>query len=191
MTPEFIKAYAITLSHEGLYANHPNDKGGETFKGIARKFHPKWKGWVIIDEYKTKPNFPQNLFKVSEAMDELTRRFYYEEFWLKMKLDKIGYQPILNELFDTGVNMGPGTAISDLQRSLNILNRNQKDYPDLKVDGQIGSVTIGCVNNHHYKKRIFNALNSYQAKRYIEICEKDKSQEVFFAGWLGRIELMQ
>lgn len=191
MTPEFIKAYVITLTSEGFYANHPNDRGGETFKGIARKFHPSWKGWVIVDEYKTKPNFPQNLYKVVDALDELTREFYYKEFWLKMKLDQIRYQPILNELFDTGVNMGPATAITDLQRSLNILNRNQKDYPDLKVDGQIGSVTINCVNNHNYKKRIFNALNAYQGKRYIEICEKDKSQEVFFAGWLNRIELMQ
>lgn len=191
MTPEFLIAYGITLAHEGGYANHPKDKGGETYKGISRKFHPTWKGWIIIDECKTKPNFPINIYKYSDALEELTKEFYFKEFWLKMKLDQIRYQPLLNELFDSGVNMGPGTIISDLQRSLNILNRNQKDYPDLKVDGQIGEITIGCVNRHNNKKGIFTALNGFQFKRYIEICERDKTQEVFFAGWLNRIEIMR
>jgi hypothetical protein len=34
---------------------------------------------------------------------------------------------------------------------------------------------------------LFKALNAYQGKRYIEIIERDESQERFFRGWLERI----
>lgn len=41
-----------TLSHEGGYANHKNDKGGETYRGITRKHNPNWNGWAFIDNVK-------------------------------------------------------------------------------------------------------------------------------------------
>lgn len=40
------------LGHEGGYANHPADKGGETYRGISRKANPDWVGWKYIDEVK-------------------------------------------------------------------------------------------------------------------------------------------
>ncbi len=40
------------LSHEGGYANHPADKGGETYRGISRKANPNWEGWKYIDDVK-------------------------------------------------------------------------------------------------------------------------------------------
>ena len=30
------------------------DKGGETYRGIARKYNPDWAGWKIIDSLKSK-----------------------------------------------------------------------------------------------------------------------------------------
>jgi lysozyme family protein len=36
-------------------------------------------------------------------------------------------------MFDIGVNQGIGYAGLFLQRSLNVLNHNGKDYPDLKL----------------------------------------------------------
>jgi len=41
-----------TLKHEGGYANHSADKGGETYRGITRKNNPNWQGWKYIDEVK-------------------------------------------------------------------------------------------------------------------------------------------
>jgi lysozyme family protein len=51
----FKTAYALTMGHEGIYSNNPKDRGGETYKGIARKFHPSWEGWKAIDRMKNKP----------------------------------------------------------------------------------------------------------------------------------------
>lgn len=50
MNENFLKSYDILIKHEGGYVNDPDDKGGETYKGIARKFNPDWKGWKIIDK---------------------------------------------------------------------------------------------------------------------------------------------
>jgi lysozyme family protein len=42
---EFNPALEKVLSHEGGYVVDPNDPGGETYKGVARKIHSKWDGW--------------------------------------------------------------------------------------------------------------------------------------------------
>jgi lysozyme family protein len=42
--------------------------------------------------------------------------------------------------------MGVGTASIFLQRSLNVLNRQARDYADIKVDGWIGTKTIAALN---------------------------------------------
>lgn len=34
----FDKVYQATMSHEGLYSNHPNDRGGETYMGLVGDF---------------------------------------------------------------------------------------------------------------------------------------------------------
>ena len=34
---------------EGGYARHPADPGGETYRGISRRYHPEWSQWADID----------------------------------------------------------------------------------------------------------------------------------------------
>ena len=38
-------AHEKTAANEGGYANNHADVGKETYRGIARKLHPKWQGW--------------------------------------------------------------------------------------------------------------------------------------------------
>jgi lysozyme family protein len=182
---DFKTAYKITMAHEGGYANNPNDTGGETWKGIARKKHPDWSGWQLIDKAK-QSNFPANLYSVS-GLQELVEKFYKVKFWDYLKLDLINNQKIANELFDTAVNMGQGIAALFLQRSLNVSNRSGKDYPDLQVDGNIGPVTINAVNNHPRPEVLFKVLNTLQGARYVTICENNPTQEIFLNSWLSRV----
>jgi lysozyme family protein len=49
---DFEIAYGETELREGGYVNDPVDRGGETHRGVARKFHPDWSGWKIIDQIK-------------------------------------------------------------------------------------------------------------------------------------------
>jgi len=49
---DFNQALQMVLQNEGGYVNDPNDPGGETYKGIARKMNSNWIGWQLIDLQK-------------------------------------------------------------------------------------------------------------------------------------------
>lgn len=68
-------AYNLTAAAEGGYSNNPNDRGGETWRGIARKRHPMWIGWAIVDSIRPKSCFPKCLGAHVE-LDKAVREFY-------------------------------------------------------------------------------------------------------------------
>lgn len=118
----FKLAFDKIVLHEGGYVNNPNDKGGETFMGITRKYHSTSPMWKIIDDYKTKystRNLTQALKKNSEVIHNVTV-IYKEEYWDKFRLDHCNSQAIANEIFDTAVNMGVTKAVKIAQRILGI-----------------------------------------------------------------------
>src|SRR3546814_4993111 len=69
-------------------------------------------------------------------------------YWLRPGFDRVALRApkIAAELFDTGVNMGTGTATGFLQRALNALNRAARDYPDIAVDRAIGPRTLSALD---------------------------------------------
>ena len=58
---DFTQAFQLMIVHEGGYVNDPDDPGGETYKGVARKIFSKWDGWTKVDTLKRQANFPANL----------------------------------------------------------------------------------------------------------------------------------
>lgn len=182
----FMIGYRKTATIEGGYSNNPNDRGGETFKGISRKNFPNWPGWSLIDDLKRTTGFPSILINQPRLQD-LLLDFYKKEFWDALMLDYAANQEIANELYDTAVNCGTGVAGTFLQRVLNVSNQEGKYYKDLKVDGQVGSVTISALNSHPKPLNILKALNALQGAKYISICEANPSQEAFFNGWMNRV----
>ena len=107
-----------TLVHEGInvnmgYVNDPNDRGGETIAGIARKFHPNDQIWTLVDNAK-KGNFPQNLKNIPNILDGI-KAFYKSNYWDKVCGDKLKSQNIANILFDTAVLEGCTAAIKRAQ----------------------------------------------------------------------------
>lgn len=185
---DFNIAYKKTMKIEGGYANDENDSGGETWKGIARNYHPNWAGWAIVDSYKNKPGFEANLY-ASQTLQRLVLEFYKNEFWDVMKLDEIVSQEITDEMFDTGVNMNHLIAVEFLQRALNATNKNQKDYSDLIIDGRIGPKTITAVNRHPRISQVLKLLNCQQGVRYMDIARNNPVQEKFMTSWLSRVTL--
>ena len=97
----------------------------------------------------------------------------------------------IRDRFDTGVNMGVATATGFLQRALNALNRNQKDYPDLKVDRQVGARTLAAlaafraVRGAAGDKVLLKALEALQGERYVALAEQRPANEAFLYGWLA------
>jgi lysozyme family protein len=184
----FEKAHAIVMSHEGGYANDPDDKGGETYKGIARRKHPFWPGWALIDLYRMHSRFPTTLDD-DEALQLLVLSFFKTQFWDVLKLDKVNHQNIAAELYDTAVNMGTGIAAVFLQTALNVSNKNGRDFADLKEDGRIGPVTLSAINKHARPGEVLKVLNVLQGSRYIAIMQANPTQEKFFRSWFSRVNI--
>jgi len=182
---DFQQAYRRMLAHEGGYANHPADRGGETYRGIARRFHPSWKGWTVIDQLKKEPGFPRNLANHA-SLQEMVGTLYLEQFWQPLKAEKILQQSIADQLFDAAVNMGISTAVRFAQTALNLLSHDQASPLALKVDGRMGPKTLQAINAHPEPEVLLQTLCSLRLARYIDICQQNPSQEVFLRGWLKR-----
>ena len=119
----FKKVLAFCLSFEGELSNHPDDRGGLTWKGIARNAHPDWEGWAYIDKGQPPP-------------DALVEKLYYERFWKPLWCDSLP-PPVALVLFDTAVGTGIAPAVRMLQRAL----------PGVRVDGVLGTQTAKAANN--------------------------------------------
>lgn len=166
MTPYFEKAFVELIGLEGGYVNDPTDRGGETKYGISKRAYP-------------------NLNIRSLSLND-AKLIYFNDYWKTSGADQMLKYELALELFDTGVNMGPGMSRTFLQQALNLMNRNGKDFPDLLVDGDIGKLTITA-----YRKVsdviLLKVLNGLQFSRYVWICQERPDQERFFNGWMKRV----
>jgi len=187
---QFSISYRKTSGHEGGYADNLNDRGGETYRGIARKRHPDWEGWQIVDRLKLESDFPKNL-EIDPDISNLVVKFYHDNFWTAINGDVIQQQEIADELYDTGVNMGVVAAIKILQNSLNILNKNQTLYKDISEDGKIGQQTLGAISAFLATRKLeflLKVVNVAQGCRYLQLLQ-DPSQEGFALSWFNRVEI--
>lgn len=185
---DFKISYELTNKIEGGYSNLSEDKGGETYRGIARKSWGNWSGWIIIDRIKkehpgaTRKELDILLGADKELQDKIPV-FYKVNFWDAMRLDEIAFQDIANEMYDSGVNFGIPPIIKRLQEAVNVTRTDI----ELTVDGKIGPNTIKGVNTHTDYKFLYKALNIIQGEAYMEIWRRDKTQEKFVKGWFTRV----
>lgn len=186
-------SYKNIEKNEGWYSNDSVDLGGETYKGISRRYNPSWCGWVIIDGYKTKPGFPNTAYNDAN-LDSKVKEFYKSNYWDVNLLDEFTSQHLANELLDTGVNMGVGRAAEFLQKALNYLNKNGVLYADLVVDGVIGNNTLKSLNaciSYRGESFVYKIMNILQGNHYLEFMSKSPIQEKFAYGWLDRVEFLK
>jgi len=74
------------FKHEGGYVNDPDDLGGETKYGIAKRYFPN-------EDIK-------NLTK------ERAKELYYQNYYVPLQVDKINDLQLAFQYFDCGVNCG-------------------------------------------------------------------------------------
>lgn len=159
-------AFDKMIQNEGGYKLHDvsGDRGGQTYAGIARNFHPQWPGWRYIDN-----NQREDL-----ALTQLVKQFYREKFWEQIKGDQIVTQGVAESLFDFAVNAGFRTAIKLAQVVLGTT-----------PDGAIGPETLGLLNSITEEDfRLRYALA--KIARYAEIVTRDRNQSKFLLGWINR-----
>lgn len=165
------------IEREGDYVNHPDDRGGPTRWGITEAVARR-QGYC--DDMRDLPQ--------SDAA-AIYRRLY----WVAPAFDRIAETApkLAAELFDTGINMGTGTATGFLQRALNALNRNERDYADLTVDRRIGPATLLALREFFRRRGsageavIMKAVEALQGAHYVRLAETRPSQEAFLYGWLA------
>jgi lysozyme family protein len=157
---------------EGGYSNVAQDKGKETYAGIARNYHPNWKGWTYIDfikrtkgEIKRNTMFPDIQFEVDQ---------FYGDWWTTQRFGEIKSQEVANLLFDYNVNSS-SLAIKAVQRLVGV-----------PADGAMGPATILAINKADPAK-LHDALKEERRQLYLRLLREDPTQEVFRSGWMNRI----
>lgn len=162
---EFGPAFETMMRNEGGFVLHtvPGDRGGMTYAGIARNFHPNWPGWRLLDQNPDSP-----------ALTGLVRDFYRAHYWQRVQGDAIKSQAIATNLFDFGVNAGIRTAVKLAQIVVGAT-----------PDGAIGPKTVQALNE--YDEALFVAHYAIaKMKRYAQIVTRNRSQSKFLLGWLNR-----
>ena len=186
----FEESFYKTMGHEGGYVNDPDDAGGETYKGISRKYNPTWNGWILIDDCKKFDFSMEQCIEMKwDNMENLVLDFYKKKYWNPWWGDKIDDQTIANEMFDTSVNIGISRAVKFLQKSLNCLNRNGKLYSDIIEDGDFGQNTFQAYKSLPTKDHeiLFKMMNVLQGMHYINYMTKSPAQEKYARGWFKRV----
>lgn len=163
------------LQTEGGFVDDPLDSGGATKFGITK---------AVAKE-----------FDYTGPMKDLPRALAFEiyanHYWNSVCADDLLLisARVVQEIVDTGVNMGPSRASKFFQRVLNVLNDGKSLYGDLKVDGRIGPKTISAFKvcfRARGENVIVLALNCLQGSYYIALAETHPKNERFIYGWLTK-----
>jgi lysozyme family protein len=119
MLTEFNDIIEVVLHHEGGYVNDPDDPGGETNFGIAKRSHPD------VD--------------IANLTKDGAKEIYKEHYWDRNKVESLS-EDLRHIYFDMCVNQGRGRAVKILQQAANAKGAG------LKVDGGMGPMTIAAMD---------------------------------------------
>lgn len=168
---DLLKTLPRVIESEGGYKLHKvsGDKGGWTFAGISRNYHPDWWGWNLVDAGRY--NTPECRKTVED--------FYRKEFWTPVCGDDILSQVVAEAIFDFGMNTNPRRAIIFAQYCV-----------DCTPDGDLGPVTLGALNKLKEGTLLEELFLSqfalmrigYRCKR----CDDDQVNKKFLHGWAER-----
>jgi lysozyme family protein len=208
---EFTRYYPRLLASEGGYCHWPADAGQETWRGIARAYHPGWPGWPAIDAAKAAlglaspvpaAQWPRlgRALAPDAVLATQVRAFYKAEFWDVLRLDEVRSQGVAEQLADHGVNAGPARPVRLLQYAL-----RQLGHPEVAEDGQLGPATLRATNAAP-PAALFAALVALRQAFYryragqlpapapalLALLTRlrvrpDAGQRQFLAAWLGRV----
>ncbi len=160
MKKSFKSSLKHVLVHEGGWADHPEDPGGATMKGVTLITYRRHFG-----ARKTK----NDLRNISD--DELEQR-YKKGYWDKCRCDKLP-DGVDYAVFDAAVNSGPGRSAKWLQAAVGA-----------KQDGGIGPKTIKKVKAIGSAIKVIDAM----CDRRLSFLQNLSTWATFGGGWGRRVE---
>lgn len=119
----FKQAYTHLLEREGNYHSGTikgkTDAGGETYRGIARRYNPLWRGWAVIDKIKAQQKIAYNA-PIPEVNDS-AYKYTKEKYWDTLFLDVVKSQDVAEIIFE--INWGfPSKVVTEIKKALAISN---------------------------------------------------------------------
>ena len=149
----------FTFTQEGGFVDNPDDPGGATNLGITLNTLEAWEH----------ANLPVSAIRSLQR--PLAEQIYHKNYWLKMSCGLLpGGVDLM--VFDSGINIGPGRAIEQLQDALMV-----------DVDGQIGPMTLAAAAKMNAHDLIADMALIEQ--HYYRSLSK---VPVFGQGWLARVD---
>lgn len=159
MTERFKRAMRLLAVHEGGYADHPDDPGGATMKGVTQRTYDAW---------RRARNLPRR--PVREIDDDEVTAIYRAQYWDAVRADDlprgVGYA-----VFDAAVNSGPAQAARWLQRAVGAT-----------VDGVVGVETLAAAR----KAEPTATIDSICDQR-VRFMRRLRHYETFRIGWELRV----
>lgn len=175
----FNHALDRTFKFEGLLSDNPFDRGGLTKYGITKA---TWEA------------YGDGTCKLQDITHGQASEIYWREYWCKAGLDKLEEvgvpADILSDMFDAVVNCGVHGGGKLLQQSYNLLRLDEN--PPLSEDGVIGPKTISAVSGfckvgRHYCDALLAGIRFWRAGLYVNLGERDVTQNRFLRGWFRRL----
>lgn len=109
---------------------------------------------------------------------------YEANYWRPLRLYDVRNQIIANQVFDSAVNMGTGTAARILQRAINYAGY---PLPPIAVDGKIGAGTIKRLNQVD-QTMLYVHLIGLTHNRYVQIVDANSRKMQFLDTWAYRVK---
>lgn len=145
-------------SWEGGFANHPQDPGGATMKGVT------------LATFRQVFGADKTVNDLKNITDEQWHTIYKKYYWDRWKADQIRSQSIANLVVDFVWASGK-YGITKVQELLGV-----------KVDGIVGPKTLDALNSRD-RLVLYNQIFATR-KKYIESL---KTYPTFGKGWMRRL----
>lgn len=167
------------IQREGGYVNHAADRGGPTRYGVTQS---------VARENGYNGD-------MRELPLSLAKRIAADRYWHPLHLGDVAVhsEALAESMFDFCYHSGVRRPAETLQRLLNVLNREQRDYRDLGVDGIVGGKTLGALQAYRELRGndgmqvLRHGFDALRTAFLVSLAERAPSQEAFSYGWLRRV----
>lgn len=191
-TSSFDLAYNATMGTEGGYQHDPEDDGNTqelgTYKGIAYRFWPGWRGWEIIrsairilggePQYGTKKyrlwvRELNEMLALNRHLQALVEAFYRQNFWEPNRIEEVENQNVADWIFDHVVNGG--------HRGVGWIREAAGLHPDGDIDDNI----LHAINGMD-PKTILERARLIALDHRLNRIERHPEERKYLHSWLTR-----
>ena len=173
----FEVAVEHVLENEGKLNRHKHDPGGATMYGISLRY-------LQLVELDLNLDGKVNVEDILTIDAIIATQIYKREWWDRYRYGEIENLDVAIKIFDMSVWMGASQAHKLLQISINRL-----ENPPIKVDGVLGTVTLGRINRLIYNNKVkvlLGELRDNSVHFIINLIADDNKLVGFRDGWLKR-----